>query len=222
MAFWRCRPSGTSGDRQEGVAFRPGKKPYSERGGDDGARPRARLTEECLLKGELKFTHRTGRLGEDVLQMLDGVAKRIGVRTGRFLLAATQSTAQQIQSLPQTGQQVIHRLQRPGQAQRMGRGPDTGLSEQRGQQRPQPGGRKRMPWQHRGQKQGKRAPAAAALAALGTIDPLAADRLAGRVGRIVAVEQAVPVQRLGATAAGTALLFERKSSCWSAGSSRTK
>jgi hypothetical protein len=154
--------------------------------------------------------------------MLDRVPQRVGLRTGRFFLPATQSTAQDVQPLPQAGQQVIPRLQRPRQTQRVGRRPDTGLREQRGQQRPQAGGCKRMPGQHRSQKHRKRVPAPAALAAIRTEDPLATEGLAGGTRGIVAVEPTVPIQRLGAAAAGAALLLERKSACCSAGSSRTK
>jgi hypothetical protein len=117
---------------------------------------------------------------------------------------------------------VIHRLQRKRQVERERGSADAGLREQRRQERPEPWGRERVPWQHCRQKQGERVPATAALAAVGAEDPLAPDRLAGGVGRIVAVKQAVPVQGFGETAAGTALLLERKSSCWRAGSSRTK
>ena len=101
-------------------------------------------------------------------------------------------------------------------------GPHAGVCEQRRQERPQRGGRQRVPGQHLGQEQGKRVPAPAAPAAVGAEDPLAADRAAGRVGRIVAVQQAVPIQRLAVTAAGTALLLKGKSSAWRAASSPTK
>jgi hypothetical protein len=117
---------------------------------------------------------------------------------------------------------VIPRLQRKRQVEAVRRGPDAGLREQRRQQRPRRRGRKRVPGQHRRQKPRQRASAPAALAAVGAEDPLAADRLAVGRRRIVAVKQAVPVQRLSVTAAGTALLLERNSSCWRAGSSRTK
>jgi len=154
--------------------------------------------------------------------MLDRVPQRVGLRTGRFFLAATQSTAQDVQPLPQAGQQVIPRLQRPRQAQDVDRRPDTGLSEQRRQQRPQPGRGEGVARQHGAQKYGERASAPAALAAIRTEDPLATEGLAGGARGIVAVEPTVPIQRLGATAAGAALLLERKSACCSAGSSRTK
>ena len=213
---WKIRPCA----RGRGNSAREERRPAAA--GDRSVPPVRPSTQPRLLEGELKFTHRTGRWGEDVLQMLDGVPKRIGLHArGRFL-AAAQEAAQNVQPLPQAGQQVIPRLQRKGQADGLRRGADAGLGEQRRQQRPQDGGRERVTRQHRRQKQGKRAPATAALAAVGAEDPLAPNRLAGGVGRIVAVEQAVPVQRLRLTAAGTALLLERKSSCWSAGSSRTK
>ena len=117
---------------------------------------------------------------------------------------------------------MIHRLQRKGQVERVRGGADAGLHEQHRQERPEPWGRPRVPWQHCRQKQGERVPATAALAAVGAEDPLAPDRLAGGRGRIVAEKQAVPVQGFGVTAAGTALLLERKSSCSRAGASRTK
>jgi len=179
-------------------------------------------TQERLLEGELKLRHRTGRRGEDLTQMLDSLAEGIGLRTGGRYLPATQNAAQFVQAPPQAGEQVIHRFQRQRQVERERGGADAGLREQRRQERPEPWGRERVPWQHCRQKQGERVPATAALAAVGTEDPLAPDRLAGGRGRIVAVKQAVPVQGFGVTAAGTALLLKRKSSCWRAGSSRTK
>jgi hypothetical protein len=50
-----------------------------------------------------------------------------------------------------------------------------------------------MAWQDLGQENGKGASAAAALAAIGTKDPLAPGRLAVGFGRIVAAKNAVPV-----------------------------
>ena len=213
MALWRCRASARSGRPKAGVAIRPTRRTAPRRSATIAPGPSSGSTQERLLKGELILTHRTGSLGEDLAQMLDGVPERIGLHTGGRLLAAAQETAQHVQPLPQAGQQVIHRLQGKRQGKGVRGSTDAGLGKQRRQQRPQPRGRKRVPWQHRRQEQGKRASAPAALAAVGAEDPLAADRLAGRVGRIVAVEQAVPIQRLGVTAAGTALLLERKSSC---------
>jgi len=79
-----------------------------------------------------------------------------------------------------------------------------------------------VPRQHVRQHQRKGASATAALPAIGTKHPLAAEALpAGLVG-IVAAKKAVPVQCFRLTAAGTALLLEGKSTSASAGSSRTK
>lgn len=120
---WKIRPfereRGNSAERIAG----------QWKAGDHSARPRGRSAQPRLLEGELKFTHRTGRWGEDVLQMLDGLPKRIGLPArGRFL-AAAQEAAQNVQPLPQTGQQVIHRLQRKGQTDGLRRGADAGLGE---------------------------------------------------------------------------------------------
>ncbi|HEX5218598.1 MAG TPA: hypothetical protein VFZ59_03435 [Verrucomicrobiae bacterium] len=57
---------------------------------------------------------------------------------------------------------------------------------------------------------------------MGTEHPLAAQVLAVGLVRIVATQDAVPVQCLDLAAAGTALLLEGKSASFSAGSSRTK
>ncbi len=71
------------------------------------APPGPSSTQERLLEGELKLRHRTGRRGEDLTQMLDGVAEGIGLRTGGRFLPATQNAAQFVQASPQTGEQVI-------------------------------------------------------------------------------------------------------------------
>ena len=71
------------------------------------------------------------------------------------------------------------------------------------------------------QKNGKRMPAATALVAVGTEDPLPAFHFARRAGRIVAIENAVADQVSKAGAAWTRLLLERKSRPARAGASRT-
>jgi hypothetical protein len=77
--------------------------------------------------------------------------------------------------------------------------------------------------QNIGQENRKRFPTTAALSAIRTKDPLASSEAAAIVfGGIVAVEDAVPVQRFILAAAWTALLFERKSSAFSFWASATK
>jgi len=72
------------------------------------------------------------------------------------------------------------------------------------------------------QHEGKSFAAAATLPATGTIHPLATGRLAADLNRIVAAKNAVPVQGFSFSAAGAALLFERKSRVVNSSSSRTK
>lgn len=79
-----------------------------------------------------------------------------------------------------------------------------------------------MPRQHLSEHQREGAPATAPLAAIRTEHPLATDGAAVGLVRIVAVKETVPVQRFDLAAAGTALLFERKSASFNAEESRTK
>jgi hypothetical protein len=79
-----------------------------------------------------------------------------------------------------------------------------------------------MTWKNLSQDEGKRFPAAAALPAIGTKHPLATNRLAAGLRRIVAAKKAVPVQGFNFPAAGAALLFEQKSRAFNASLSRTK
>src|ERR1039458_3352526 len=64
--------------------------------------------------------------------------------------------------------------------------------------------------------------ATAPLSAIGTKHPLSADGLFGAIKRIVPVKKTMAVQRIRAAAAGAALLFETKSSCWRCWTSLTK
>lgn len=72
------------------------------------------------------------------------------------------------------------------------------------------------------QHEGKGFAAAALLPTIGTKHPLAPDGLAAGLGRIVAVQQAVPVQGFNLAAAGAALLLEQKSRVLNSSWSRTK
>jgi len=76
--------------------------------------------------------------------------------------------------------------------------------------------------QHAGEKKRKGAPATAAPAAIRAESTLPACPLRGGVLSIVARQAAVAVQRATPAAVGAALLLERKSSAFNAGSSATK
>lgn len=156
------------------------------------------------------------------LKVFDGVPQRVSLPAGRWWLFTAEPGAQIIQALAQLAPEAIHRFQREGQPEFFRGGLDGKPGQQFHQPGPHPRGGERVPWQHVRQQQGKGAPATAALAAIGTKYPLAADRVAGGLVGIVAVEEAVPVQGFDLIAAGTALLLEGKSASFSAGSSRTK
>ena len=79
-----------------------------------------------------------------------------------------------------------------------------------------------MAWQNVRQHKGKRLATTAALSAIGAEHPLASDRLAAGLGRVIAAKNTVPVQGFDLAAAGAALLFKRKSSDFNAELSRTK
>jgi len=64
--------------------------------------------------------------------------------------------------------------------------------------------------QHLGQEEGKRAPATAALAAIGTKDPLTPRRPGAHPRGVVTVEFTVAIQRLDAAAVRATLLLEGK------------
>jgi len=72
------------------------------------------------------------------------------------------------------------------------------------------------------QHEGKCFAAAAALPATGTIHPLSTGRLFADLNRIIAAKDAVPVQGFNLSAAGAALLFERKSRVFNSSPLRTK
>jgi hypothetical protein len=78
-----------------------------------------------------------------------------------------------------------------------------------------------VPRQHLGEIQCHGAPASAALAAVGAEGALASCALRVCLVGIVAQNDAVAVQRAALAAVGAALLLERKSSFFNAGSSRT-
>lgn len=155
-------------------------------------------------------------------EMFDRMQQRIGPGAGGRRLLPAKLRAPIIEPLAQLALEAIHRLQRKRQAQFFSRRLGTKPSQEFHQPRPQLGSEEGMSRQHVGQHEGKGPSATAALAAVGTKHPLAPQGLAAGVGRIVAAQKAVPVQRLSLSAAGAALLLERKRASLSAGTSRTK
>ena len=154
--------------------------------------------------------------------MFDGVAERIGLGTGRRFVPAREPGAQVGQPPAQPLQEVINRFEGKRQAQSLGGGFDTGLGQQLNQELGQPHGANGVARQNVRQEDGKSASASAALPAIGAKNPLPPGEAAIGLGRIIAEEQTVPVQRFISGAAWTALLFERKSSSRSFSGPRTK
>jgi hypothetical protein len=151
-------------------------------------RARGRLTQERMLKTDLKPRHRTGLAGKDQLQMFHGLQQRIGLATGGRFQLAGQPGAHGIQALAQAGEQMISRLQCKQPGQRLRRRFDGSTGEPLAEQLPQERRADRVAREHLGQEEGKRASAAAALAAIGTKDPLAPGQATVGGGGIVAVE----------------------------------
>lgn len=175
-----------------------------------------------MLKTTLKSGGRTPLAREHGLQVFNGVQQGINPSADRRWLLAAKAGPPIVELPTQFPPEVIDRLQCKGQPEFFGGGFDGKSGQQFHQPGPQARGGERVPWQHVRQHQGEGAPATAALAPIGTEDPLAPDGApVGFIG-IVAAQDAVPVQGFDLAAAGTALLLEGKSVSFNAGSSRTK
>lgn len=147
------------------------------------------------LEVKLKVGGRTEALGKETPQMLHRLEQRIGLRAGGRLLLPAKHRAHLGQLLAQPMQQMIKRLQRKGQGQRLGRRFDGTPGQQANEQPPQPWPRHRMARQHVGQENGEAPPTAAALAPVAAPHPLAPLPLGFPVpgARVVAVELAMAV-----------------------------
>jgi len=187
-----------------------------------GGGHRGLLSQKRMLKKELECRRRTRAVRKDRPQMLHGLQQWLGLSAGRWRLLAAESRPQFAQPPPQAASQPIERFQGEGQPQFFSGGFERQSGQHFHQPRPHPRSGQSVTRQHLGQHQRKRFPTAAALPAIGTKHPLTPNRLAARLNRIVAEQDAMPVQGLSLTAAGAALLLEGKSASFSAGSSRTK
>lgn len=154
--------------------------------------------------------------------MLDSVAKRIAAKGGRGLLPAAEPRTDLRQASAQPLQKMINRFQRKRQAHGLHRGFDGGLSQALDQKLAQHRGADRVARQHVRQKNGERFSTTAATTAIRTKDPLATGQAAAVFGRVIPIEDAVPIQRFMLAAAWTALLFERKSSSFNFSGLETK
>jgi hypothetical protein len=184
--------------------------------------PAGGSAQERLLEAQLKVRQRTHRTRKDRPEMFESLEQGLGPCAGRRRLRTTESRTQRIQSPAQFAAQTIHRFQGEGQPCLFGGRLHREPGQQFHQPGPHAGGGERMSRQHVGPHQGKGASATATRPAIGTEYPLATDRAAVGLIGIVAAKNAMPVQRLALAAAGAALLFEGKSTSWSAAASRTK
>ena len=125
--------------------------------------------------------------------MLDRLQQRIDLGTLRRRLSATEPATHHVQALAQPVEHMIKRLQAKGRRQPPGRGLERSAGQALAQQVPEHRGRQTVTGQDLSPENGKRASAAAALAAIGTKNPLTTDRLAVGIGGVVAVEKTVPV-----------------------------
>lgn len=93
-------------------------------GGNSAKTPPVRggLSQQRMLKTQLKLRDGTPALWKRVLQVSDGLEQRIGVRAWGRLLLATKPRSQSIQVAPQLSAQLIEGLQHKGQAKLFGGG----------------------------------------------------------------------------------------------------
>ena len=175
-----------------------------------------------MLKTKLKSGGRTDLARKHALEVLDRLQQGIRPAAGRRRLLTAEPRAPGCKLLTQFAPEAIHRFQHKRHAQLFGGGFHREPGQPFHQPRPHVRGGERVPRQHLRQHQGEGAPATAALAPIGTKHPLATSALAAGPVGIIAAKDAVPVQRFGLAAAGTALLFEGKSASFNAEGSRTK
>lgn len=136
--------------------------------------------------------------------------KGIGKGGRRSVALTEQKRTDGIEPETKPGKQMINCFQRKRESKRLGSRLDGRGSKQLAKQLPEKGGSESVTRQNVSKEKRKGAATAPALAAIRTKDPLPPDH--GGIGRsgIVAVKKAVPVQRLVAVTAWTALLLERK------------
>lgn len=169
------------------------------------------LSQEWSLKTELKIGWRTGAGPKDCPQVFQGLQQRIGLQTDRRRLFAAKPGAKTVQLRSQFASQLIERFKGEGQPHFFGGGFERKPRQHLHHPLPHQRSGQGVTRQNVGQDDGKSPATTAALTAIRTKHPLAADALAAGLRRIVAPKNAVPVQRFNFCAAGAALLFEGKS-----------
>lgn len=226
LAFTRPRYRRPEKNREGIVVLSPARKiPLTKSSGGNSAKAAAwpiGLAQKRMLKMELECRQRTLTVRKNRPQMLHGLQEWLGLPAGRWGLLPAKPRPQFVQPPPQAASQPIERFQGEGQPQFFRGGFEGKPRQHFHQPRSHPRSRQSVTRQNLGQHQGKCFPAATALAAIGTKHPLTTSQLTAGLNRIVAAQNAVPVQCLAPATAGAALLLEGKSACFSAGSSRTK
>ena len=180
------------------------------------------LTQKRTLKPELKGRQRTLVVRKDCPQMFHRLQQRIGVCADRRRLFPAELRSHRSQALPQSAPQPIDGFQRERQPKFFSGGFEGKPRQHFHQPPPHQRGRQRVARQNVSQHEGKSFAAAATLPAIGAKYPPATNGSSVGLNRIVATQDAVPVQGFNLSAAGAALLFERKSRVFNSSLSRTK
>jgi len=179
-------------------------------------------TQKRTLKMKLERRRGTRAPGKNNLEVSQGLQQRISVRNGGRPASARQPRPQHVQLPCQSPPQPIHGFQSKRQPQLFGGGFEGKSRQHLHQPAPHQRSRQRVARQNLSQNEGKGPPATTTLPTIGTIHPLATDRLPAGLDRIVAQRTAVPVQTASAAAMRTRRLLEGKSWVFSSCASRTK
>jgi hypothetical protein len=171
---------------------------------------------------ELKCRRWTLATRKDLPQMFHGLQQRINLPTGRRRLFPAEPRSHRSQTLPQSAPQPIDGFQGKRQPQFFRRRLERKSRQHFHQPPPEQRSGHRVTRQYVGQHEKKCPATTTTLPTVGTKYPLATERLAAGPQGIVADGTTVPVQCFHFSAAGAALLFERKSRVVNSRRSRTK
>lgn len=143
--------------------------------------------------------------------MLEGLEQRIGMGAVWWFTALAESHSDDVQSSAQALEEMVDRLQSHGRFDLMERSSDRDARQESAQELREERSAEGMSGQDISEEYRKRAAAACALPAIGTVNPLPSDHAVNGPGGAVPMENTVPIQSLGSTTVGTAPLLERKS-----------
>lgn len=216
---WCCRFFDGGAGRGACAATRPEEEaPRAAAGSGEGRSSE----EERHLKAELEGGDQVGGALEAGAQVGDGLPEGIAVRTGRRGACGGEEDAHAVGLVTQAGGDAVGGGCREGGERGEGGGVERGAGEHGDEQGGEQPARHAVARKHLGQRDGEGVAAAAARAAGGAIDALAAQAPRVGPGGVVAGEASVPVQCTGAPAMRAGSRFEGKSTALRADSSGTK